>query len=97
MKKRNKKRLKSGDPSDRITGKLLDNFGTFLDLVPAGRLSQNIRKLLFSFLTHEVEGGVDNDFDIYIKDLRDFFEFLDAIEAECDQSELLNEPDTEQE
>lgn len=80
---------KQGNPSDTITETLQNSFATFLDLVPAKRLSQHIRKLLLYYLQHEIEDGVEGNFEENVKYLGDFFAFLDTIEEEYDQSEIL--------
>lgn len=80
-------RIKRG--STQIPPGLQDGLIIFLDLVPARRLGQNLRKLLICFLRHEVEDGTDDNFDFYMKDLSNLFELLDTIEEEYDQSELF--------
>jgi hypothetical protein len=78
-----------GTPSEIITETLQNGFATFLNLVPARRLGQHVRKLLLYYLQHEVEDGVDGNFEESIKYLGDFFDFLDMIEEEYDQSAIL--------
>ncbi len=53
---------------------------TFLELVPVKRLSQHTRKLLLSYLKHEMPDGPEDFLIDHIGDLENLFDLLDALE-----------------
>lgn len=60
--------------------KILKKFQTFIELVPVKRFSQNTRKVFLCYLRYNVDEGLEDFVTDHIKDLNNFFEFLDLIE-----------------
>jgi len=61
----------------------------FLSDVPAKRLKQNMVKILLDFLKRHGKEGLPNFADDLFADLEPFFDLLDVIDKEVDQSALL--------
>ena len=73
----------------QITETLNEEFAIFLLTVPAKRLKQNIIKILLGFLKNE---GINGSPDFMINlctDMLFFFDLLDTIDKELDQSGLV--------
>jgi hypothetical protein len=68
---------------------LIQNFEAFIELVPAKRLNQFLRKLMICYFLHEVAGGIEDGYEDGLKDISNLCEFLDTIDESFDQSELL--------
>jgi hypothetical protein len=73
----------------QITETLNEEFAIFLLTVPAKRLKQNTIKILLGFLKNE---GINGSPDFMINlctDMLFFFDLLDTIDKELDQSGLV--------
>jgi len=71
-----------------ITEPLHAEFIRFLSSVPARRLKQNTVNVLSSYLDHTSQIGLPEFMDDFLTDLMAFFDLLDAIDQEIDQSAL---------
>lgn len=66
-----------------------EEFSVFILTVPVKRLKQNILRIFFYFLKHECTDGSPEFIEALCEDLEAFFDLLDAIDREVDQSHLL--------
>ena len=64
-------------------------FVQFISSVPVSRLRQNTSKVLSSYLKNECTEGLPDFMDDFLTDLMAFFELLDIIDKEIDQSYLM--------
>ena len=69
-----------------ITKALNEEFSVFLLTVPAKRLKQNTMRILLSYLKYEYTEGLPDFMDNLCTDLLYFFDLLDTIDKEIDQS-----------
>ena len=61
-----------------VDAKLISALTVFLDASPPPRLSKHLRRILLDYISRE-EDCLPIDFDVYLSDLSNLFEFLDAI------------------
>jgi hypothetical protein len=71
-----------------ITEPLRAEFVRFLSTVPVRRLKQNMIKVLSSYLDHNSQEGLPEFMDDLLTDLMAFFDLLDIIDRQVDQSYL---------
>jgi hypothetical protein len=57
-----------------------EELSDFLSAVPAGRLKQNMSKVLLAYLQYKCPDGLPDFMDDFLTDLMAFFNLLDAIE-----------------
>jgi hypothetical protein len=69
-----------------ITEPLHAEFIRFISSVPVRRLKQNTAKVLSSYLDHNSQTGLPDFMDDFLTDLMAFFDLLDTIEQQIDQS-----------
>jgi len=65
-----------------VSSTILENFLTFLELVPAKRFRKGLRTLFLTYIRSEMSKGFEDYFEEFIIDLKVFFELLDTIEEE---------------
>lgn len=68
---------------------LLQAFAGFLSDVPTRRLRHNLELVLFDFFKRNYAEGFPDFVDDLFTDLTPFFDFLEIIDREVDQSDLL--------
>ena len=61
-----------------VNPKLISALTVFLDASPPLRLSKHLRRILLDYISREKD-CLPIDFDVYLSDLSNLFEFLDAL------------------
>ena len=63
--------------NNHVNHKLISALTVFLDASPPLRLSKHLRRILLDYISREKD-YLPLDFDVYLTDLSNLFEFLDV-------------------
>ena len=80
MKQSSNQKTKLGKTSQTLLNENLQNaIARFYDESVPARVSRNLRRIFFDYLAHEKD-ALPVDFDLYLNDLANLFELLDALQ-----------------
>jgi hypothetical protein len=64
--------------NNHVNPKLISALTVFIDASPPLRLSKHLRRILLDYISREKD-CLPIDFEVYLSDLSNLFEFLDAV------------------